>query len=176
MPPMTLQFIIVMVASAIYDERQRCCHIVKPCTILVWSRQLSARNYDSSEAGRGRPSKPQDVCELCLHDFAVFGERHLRYRASGPLQSGCFHQGLVDNWSRSMWGLTSEEGTSGKVVRGSRLGKTFNFYYREASAAKSFSHPIERYPPDSSPGTSFLKHGSTDQTPRQTRLAAHDRR
>jgi len=115
MLPMTLQFIIVMIASAINDrlqrkldyveeerrvlqeqldaatggkklsftadqrrrlatagkqltpdERQRCCHLVKPSTILAWFRQLSARKYDSSEARRGRPPKPQDVRKLVI--------------------------------------------------------------------------------------------------------------
>ena len=115
MLPMTLQFIIVMIASAINDrlqrrldyveeerrvlqeqleaatggkklsftadqrrrlatagkqltpdERRKCCHLVKPSTILAWFRQLSARKYDSSEARRGRPPKPQDVRKLVI--------------------------------------------------------------------------------------------------------------
>jgi transposase len=115
MLPMTLQFIIVMIASAINDrlqrkldyveeerrvlreqldavtggkkssftaeqrrrlavagklltpdERRKCCHLVKPATILAWLRQLAARKYDSSEARRGRPPKPKDVRALVI--------------------------------------------------------------------------------------------------------------
>jgi putative transposase len=115
MLPMTLQFIIVMIAAAINDrlqrkldyveeercilqeqldaatagkklsftadqrrrlatagkqlstdERQKCCHLVKPATILAWFRQLAARKYDSSEARRGRPPKVKDVCKLVV--------------------------------------------------------------------------------------------------------------
>ena len=40
------------------DERQKCCLIVKPATILAWFRQLAAKKYDSSEVRRGRPPKP----------------------------------------------------------------------------------------------------------------------
>jgi len=48
------------------DERQKCCLIVKPATILAWFRQLAARKYDSSEARRGRPPKPKDVRKLVI--------------------------------------------------------------------------------------------------------------
>jgi len=46
------------------EERRKCCHLVKPATILAWFRQLAARKYDSSEARRGRPSKPNEVRKL----------------------------------------------------------------------------------------------------------------
>jgi putative transposase len=48
------------------DERQKCCLLVKPATILAWFRQLAARKYDSSEARRGRPPKPKDVRKLVI--------------------------------------------------------------------------------------------------------------
>ena len=48
------------------DERRKCCHLVKPATILAWFRQIAARKYDSSEAGRGRPPKPRDVRKLVI--------------------------------------------------------------------------------------------------------------
>jgi hypothetical protein len=111
MLPMTLQFLIVMIATAINDrlqrnldytreevsvlkeqraaltgepsftarqrrrlaeagklltpdERRQCCQLVKPATILAWSRQIAARKYDSSKARRGRPGKPKDVRKL----------------------------------------------------------------------------------------------------------------
>jgi hypothetical protein len=39
-------------------ERQQCCQIVRPSTILAWFRQLVARKYDSSRVRRpGRPRK-----------------------------------------------------------------------------------------------------------------------
>jgi transposase len=48
------------------DERRKCCHLVKPATILAWFRRLAARKYDSSEARRGRPPKPKDVRKLVI--------------------------------------------------------------------------------------------------------------
>jgi hypothetical protein len=43
------------------EERRKCCHLVKPATILAWFRQFAARKYDSSNARRGRPAKQKDV-------------------------------------------------------------------------------------------------------------------
>ena len=37
------------------EEREKCCQIVKPRTILGWFRQMAARKYDSSESKVGRP-------------------------------------------------------------------------------------------------------------------------
>jgi putative transposase len=48
------------------DERQKCCLIVRPATVLAWSRQLAAKKYDSSEARRGRPPKSKDVRKLVI--------------------------------------------------------------------------------------------------------------
>jgi hypothetical protein len=48
------------------DERQKCCQLVQPGTILAWFRQLAARKYDSSEVRRGRPPKPKDVRKLVV--------------------------------------------------------------------------------------------------------------
>jgi putative transposase len=48
-------------------EREECCQIVRPCTILAWFRQLVARKYDSSRVRRpGRPRKAHDIRELVL--------------------------------------------------------------------------------------------------------------
>ncbi len=48
------------------DERQKCCLIVRPATVLAWFRQLAAKKHDSSEARRGRPGKPKDVRKLVV--------------------------------------------------------------------------------------------------------------
>jgi transposase len=48
-------------------EREECCRIVRPSTILAWFRQLTARKYDSSRVRKsGRPRKAHDVRELVL--------------------------------------------------------------------------------------------------------------
>ena len=48
-------------------EREACCQIVRPATILAWFRQLAAKKYDSSKARRvGRPRKAADIRELVL--------------------------------------------------------------------------------------------------------------
>ena len=48
------------------EERQECCNLVKPATILDWFRQLDARKCYSSDARRGRPPKPKDVRKLVI--------------------------------------------------------------------------------------------------------------
>jgi hypothetical protein len=48
------------------DERRKCCHLVKPVTGLAWFRQLTARNYDSSEVRGGRPPKPRNGRKLVI--------------------------------------------------------------------------------------------------------------
>ena len=48
------------------EERRKCCHLVKPATILAWFRQLGAKRYDSSDRRRGRPPKPKDVRKLVI--------------------------------------------------------------------------------------------------------------
>jgi putative transposase len=48
-------------------EREECCRIVRPSTILAWFRQLVARKYDSSQVrGPGRPRKANDIRKLVL--------------------------------------------------------------------------------------------------------------
>jgi transposase len=48
-------------------ERDECCQIVRPSTILAWFRRLAARKYDSSQVRRpGRPRKAHDIREVVL--------------------------------------------------------------------------------------------------------------
>jgi hypothetical protein len=48
-------------------EREECCQIVRPSTILAWFRKLVARKYDSSQVRRpGRPRKANQIRELVL--------------------------------------------------------------------------------------------------------------
>jgi len=48
-------------------ERDECCQIVRPSTILAWFRQLVARKYDSSRVrGPGRPRKAKDIRNLVV--------------------------------------------------------------------------------------------------------------
>lgn len=49
------------------EERQKCCQLVKPVTILGWFRELGARKYDSSAVRkRGRTRKARDIRELVI--------------------------------------------------------------------------------------------------------------
>jgi len=50
------------------EEREGCCQIVRPSTILAWFRQLAAQNYDSSTQRRksGRPRKHNRIRELVI--------------------------------------------------------------------------------------------------------------
>jgi putative transposase len=48
-------------------EREQCCQIVRPSTILAWFRQLVARKYDSSRVRKpGRPRKANEIRQLVL--------------------------------------------------------------------------------------------------------------
>ena len=48
-------------------ERETCCQIVRPETILAWLRRLAAAKYDSSKVrGAGRPRKGNDVRRLVI--------------------------------------------------------------------------------------------------------------
>jgi transposase len=50
------------------DERETCCQLVRPNTILDWFRRLTAQKYDSSMQRRkpGRPRKAADIRELVI--------------------------------------------------------------------------------------------------------------
>ncbi len=50
------------------DERETCCHIVRPETILKWFRELVAKKYDGSSQRRavGRPPKHNDIRALVI--------------------------------------------------------------------------------------------------------------
>lgn len=45
------------------DEREGCCQIVRPSTLLAWFRQLSAKKYDSSTR-RKKPGRPRRADEI----------------------------------------------------------------------------------------------------------------
>jgi putative transposase len=48
-------------------EREACCQIVRPATILAWFRRLAARKYDGSRSQkRGRPRKASEIRKLVL--------------------------------------------------------------------------------------------------------------
>jgi hypothetical protein len=48
------------------EERDACCQIVRPRTILAWFRQLAAQKYDGTENRKtpGRPPKAKELREL----------------------------------------------------------------------------------------------------------------
>jgi putative transposase len=50
------------------EERQGCCQIVRPSTLLAWFRQLAAKKYDSSMQRKkpGRPRKPNEIRDLVI--------------------------------------------------------------------------------------------------------------
>ncbi len=49
-------------------ERDECCELVRPRTILEWFRRIYAEKYDSSKSRRrpGRPRKPEETRRLVL--------------------------------------------------------------------------------------------------------------
>ena len=50
------------------NEREECCELVRPKTILEWFRRIYAEKYDSSKSRRrpGRPRKPDEMRKLVL--------------------------------------------------------------------------------------------------------------
>jgi putative transposase len=49
------------------DERETCCQLVRPSTILDWFRKLAAQKYDGSARRKpGRPRKPGNVRDLVV--------------------------------------------------------------------------------------------------------------
>jgi hypothetical protein len=50
------------------EERETCCELVRPKTILDWFRKLATQKYDGSAQRRkpGRPRKPGDIRELVI--------------------------------------------------------------------------------------------------------------
>jgi len=51
-----------------HREREACCQIVRPDTILAWFRRLAAAKDDSSNIrGMGRPAKGKDVRQLVVN-------------------------------------------------------------------------------------------------------------
>ena len=49
------------------DEREGCCQLVQPATILKWFRELVAKPYDGSkQRAAGRPRKPNELRRLVL--------------------------------------------------------------------------------------------------------------
>lgn len=50
------------------EERETCCQLVRPATILAWFRQLTGRKYDSStqRSKPGRPRKPDEIRALAV--------------------------------------------------------------------------------------------------------------
>ena len=49
-------------------EREECCELVRPRTILEWFRRIYSEKYDSSKSRRkpGRPRKPEDTPRLVM--------------------------------------------------------------------------------------------------------------
>jgi hypothetical protein len=48
-------------------ERQACCQIVKPETILAWFRALAAHKYDGTKNRKpGRPRRPGEIRDLVI--------------------------------------------------------------------------------------------------------------
>ena len=89
MLPLTLQFVVAMIATAINERMQRKLdyalaevevlkELLKAATgtsrlaftpdqtVLAWFRRLAAKKYDSSKAKCGRPRKAKDVRALVL--------------------------------------------------------------------------------------------------------------
>jgi len=71
----------------------------------------------------------------CLHQFVIFGERHLRHLIKEFVEhymTERFHQGICGQLIRNVV-PTNDNGADGKVACRSRLGGTLNYYYRKAA-------------------------------------------
>ena len=88
------------------DERETCCQLVRPKTILDWFRQMTSLRYDGSKLLR----------EFVEHYNA---ERH--------------HQGLGGRLIRPSLATANDDSTATVIRRRSRLGGLLDFYHREAA-------------------------------------------
>jgi transposase len=63
-------------------EREECCELVRPRTILDWFRNIYSEKYDSSKSrGPGRPRKPEETRWLVLalaNDNLAWGYTKIR--------------------------------------------------------------------------------------------------
>tara|TARA_R110002073_G_scaffold177151_1_gene334889 strand:- start:298 stop:1443 length:1146 start_codon:yes stop_codon:yes gene_type:complete len=71
------------------QEREECCELVRPRTILDWFRNFYAQKYDSSKSrGAGRPRKPEETRRLVLaiaNDNLSWGYTKIRDAVSAGL-------------------------------------------------------------------------------------------
>jgi putative transposase len=71
----------------------------------------------------------------CLNNFAIFGERHLRFLIKEFVEhylTERSHQGIGGQLIRNV-GATNDNGANGKIDCRSRLGGMANYYCREAA-------------------------------------------
>ena len=69
----------------------------------------------------------------CLNNFAIFGERHLRYLIKEFVEhflSERFHQGIGGQLIKGEAGSANDNGA---ITRRSRLGGFLNYYHREVA-------------------------------------------
>ena len=70
----------------------------------------------------------------CRKQFVIFGERHLQHLIKEFMRhTERFHQGLGGKLIKGQPGSTNDNGSSGSIVRRSRLGGLLNYYHREAA-------------------------------------------
>jgi hypothetical protein len=114
MLPLTLQFLIAMIASAINERLQR------------------KLDYALEEV---RGGFVKTIKYECLNQFVIFGERHLRHLIKEFVEhymTERFHQGIGGQLIRNV-GPTNDNGADGKVACRSRLGGLLNCFHRETA-------------------------------------------
>jgi hypothetical protein len=84
------------------DERQKCCQIVMPGTILAWLRNLAVRKCDSFQRKTGRPRKSRDVRKLVM----------MTKRFHQGIGSQLIVKGIPNNASGPTYGLQNDEGSA----------------------------------------------------------------
>ena len=103
------------------EEREACCQIARPGTILAWFRQLVAQKYDGSKQRR-KPGRPRKADEI----------RALVIRLATETPSGRFHQGLGGQLVRPSVAVSNDNSVTDVIRCRSRLGGLLNSCRREA--------------------------------------------
>ncbi|MEO8901656.1 MAG: integrase core domain-containing protein, partial [Polyangiaceae bacterium] len=111
------------------EEREACCQLVRPSTILAWFRQLDAHPSDVHGAGRF----VKTVRTECTDHFVVFGQAHLRHLLKAFVahyQTERYHQGIDGRLIHALPTPSNDNAALSTIRVRSRLGGLLNFYHR----------------------------------------------
>ena len=136
MPPLKLQFLIAMIASAILHDRDPL--FTESFTAVLKSGGVECVKIPA-RSPNCNPHAERFVKTIkyeCLNQFIFFGERHLRDVIKEFVEhyhTERFHQGLGGQLIKRQPGSANDNGSNGSIACHSRLGGLLNYYHRAAA-------------------------------------------